>query len=76
MKKIDNIVEYNYIPNGTILRVFLTGEGWEDAEGSFQKFIKIDNRLYEIKGGWLDFNERNESEFSFEVYKVKRDRND
>ena len=75
MRKMDK-ESYSYMPNGTILRVFLTGDGWEDTEGSFKKVIKVDNRLYEIEGGWFDFNERDESEFSFEVYKVKRDRND
>ena len=73
MKKINNQEEYNNIPDGAILRIFLIGEEWDEDECSIKKVIKIGDRLYEIKDGWFDFCDRCEDGLSFEVYRLKRD---
>jgi hypothetical protein len=56
--KITNKEQFNELPNGTIFKLFLSGEEWEEDFGKTPWVIKKDNRLYEINfDNWYDFND-------------------
>lgn len=53
--KITSKEQYEAIPNGTPLKLFLDGDGWEENCGASILVVKIDNRLCESfvrKGGF------------------------
>lgn len=57
---IETKEQYEKIPDETICRVYLTGDGWE-GEQREQKCLKIGNRLYCVSG-FFNFEERNDQD--------------
>ena len=56
--KITNKEQFEQFPNGTIFKLFLSGEGWDEDFGNNPWVIKKNNKLYTIKlNDWFDFNE-------------------
>ena len=73
--KINTKEEYDKIPEGTLLKVFLEGDEWDDNCGEVFTVIKANNRL-EIftvvinrvyHTGFFDFNEKDELGYEFSV---------
>lgn len=68
--KINTKEEYDKIPDGTLLKVFLEGDEWNDDCGEVSTVIKIGDKLYEYKpGGYYLFNERNEIGYEISIVK-------
>lgn len=69
--------EYNIFPDGTIFRVFLTGDDWDTETGTVEKCVKLGNKLIPIKDGFFYFNEKDDistnEDFSFVVCKTSSD---
>lgn len=56
--KITNKEQFDKLPNGTIFKLFLSGEDWDEDFGNSPWVIKKNNKLYTIKlDEWFDFNE-------------------
>jgi hypothetical protein len=66
---IENSEQYNKIPDGTKLRIYLTGNDWYDPADPVckkreVKCIKIGERLYPtVDNQFFHFSERNEGNF-------------
>lgn len=80
--KITNKEQFNKFPNGTIFKLFLSGESWDEEFGDNPWVIKKDNKLYVIeKNNWFDFNECNindgydNDEYDIEVFYNKESDN-
>lgn len=61
--------QYNKIPNGAMLTVFLVGDEWEDNIGDSDIVIKVDNelRLLNERAGRYYFNEKDDPGYEFVV---------
>ena len=72
--KITNKEQFDKLPNGTIFKLFLSGEGWDEDFGNSPWAIKKNNKLYTIKlNDWYDFDELDD-QYSVEVfYNKERD---
>lgn len=57
------------LPNGTKLKLFLSGSGWDEDFGKVYNVIKVnDNELREITNNWWEINEIDEKDdFSIEA---------
>lgn len=58
-------------PNGTILTLFYAGSEWQDDFGKTSKVIKFDNKMYEIKSGFIDVQELNDMD-GYEIIVAKQ----
>lgn len=65
--RIINKEEYDKIPNGAELKLFLSGSKWDENFGECAKVMKVNNRLYEVKDGYWDFNEKDDKGYEFEL---------
>lgn len=67
---IETRVQYEEIPNGSILYVVLSGDSWEEEVGKSIKCIKLNDKLFELRSHY-DFSEHTEKDefddFSFIV---------
>ena len=59
--------QYDKIPNGAILDVFLVGDEWEDNIGDVETVFKRDDKLRIIneKAGYFLFSEKDEPNYEF-----------
>ena len=57
------------LPNGTKLKIFLSGSGWEEEFGKVYNVIKVnDNELREIGDNWWEINDIDvKDQFSLEA---------
>lgn len=62
------------LPDGTILRLIQTGNGWEKDIFKTCKVVKLSNHLYEISSSYWDIDEIDEEDgFEIEVFYYARD---
>ena len=79
---IDTREKYEEIPDGTKLRIYLTGNEWYDPADPIckkreVKCVKIGERLYPtIDNQFFDFSERNGDTFDFIVCNFDEDNKD
>lgn len=57
--KIETREEYETIPDGQILRIFYSGDNWDQDYGHSVPVVKVGDRLYTITD-FSDFSERND----------------
>ena len=68
--KINTKEEYDKIPDGTFLKVFLEGDEWDEDCGEVSTVIKMNDKLYEYNpGGYYCFDERNEPGYEISIVK-------
>ena len=62
------------LPDGTILRLIQTGDGWEDDTFKTCEVVKIQNRLYEISSSFWDADNINDKDgYEIEVFYYLKD---
>ena len=60
--------QYDKIPNGAILYIFLVGDEWENNIGEKETVIKKDDKLKIIHNpGYFYFSEKDEPNYEFIV---------
>ncbi len=51
--------QFKDLSDGVIVRIILTGQDWNEDEGTVERCVKVKDRLYPIKPGFYDINEMN-----------------
>ncbi len=71
---IETKEQYEKIPDGTVLKIVLLGDDWEDDTGTVNNCLKFGDKLYIAPLSYYLFSERNDKtateDYSFAVIKI------
>ena len=74
--KINSREELDALPDGTIVRVMLTGEDWDDEAGHVEQCVKVGNKMFKYTTYYTAedaFNDRDDDNLEVEIFKYNKD---
>jgi len=74
--KINSKEELEALPDGTIVRVILTGEAWDDEAGNVEQCVKVRNKMFKYASYYTAedaFTDKDDDNLEIEVFKYNKD---